>query len=126
MRDIAVWRRRASGSGRVAAIGLAALFVLVTLFGTLCQVQPEEVGVVVRFGQYIRTAKPGLRVKFALIEEVFRMPVQVLIRGGCHVRPETRVAVCQTTRKNRQRRSCWSEEIIRPAALSLRHDSCAS
>jgi membrane protease subunit HflK len=40
------------------------------LFSTLYQVQPEEVGVVLRFGRYVRTTEPGLRMKMPFVEQV--------------------------------------------------------
>ena len=58
---------------------LAALTVLLAVFAgftSLYQVQPEEVGVVLRFGQYVRTTEPGLRTKIPLAEEVLKVPVQ--------------------------------------------------
>ena len=58
------------------ASGWPRCSVVITLFGTLFQVQPEEVGVVVRLGKYVRTTEPGLRVKIPFVEEVFRIPVQ--------------------------------------------------
>ena len=61
---------------RTAAGGLAALVALVMLLGTLYQVQPEEVGVILRFGRYVRTTEPGLHAKIPLAEEVLRVPVQ--------------------------------------------------
>jgi len=61
---------------RTAAGGIAALVALVMLLGSLYQVQPEEVGVVLRFGKYIRTTEPGLHAKIPLAEEVLRVPVQ--------------------------------------------------
>ena len=45
-------------------------------FSTLYQVQPEEVGVVLRFGRYVRTTEPGLRAKLPFVEEVRKVPVQ--------------------------------------------------
>jgi membrane protease subunit HflK len=43
---------------------------------TLYQIQPEEVGVVLRFGRYDRVTDPGLRMKIPLIERVLKVPVQ--------------------------------------------------
>ena len=59
----------------VAAI-IAGLVVDLTGFSTLYQVQPEEVGVVLRFGRYVRTTEPGLRAKIPFAEEVRKVPVQ--------------------------------------------------
>ena len=48
--------------------GLAAILVVLLLFTTFYQIQPEEVGVVLRFGRFARTTEPGLRIKMPLIE----------------------------------------------------------
>jgi len=75
-RDLDVWRTRAVGSRRLLGWGVAALVAALVLFNTFYQVQPEEVGVVVRFGRYIRTTEPGLRAKVPFVEQVSRIPVQ--------------------------------------------------
>ena len=56
--------------------GLAILFALILMMSTFYQVQPEEVGVVVRFGRFVRTTEPGLRLKIPIIETVRKVPVQ--------------------------------------------------
>jgi len=61
---------------KTAMGGLAVLVALVVLMGALYQVQPEEVGVVLRFGKYVRTTEPGLHGKIPFVEEVLRVPVQ--------------------------------------------------
>jgi modulator of FtsH protease HflK len=75
-RDLDRWRTRALGSRRLIVWGLGALVGALVLFNTFYQVQPEEVGVVVRFGRYIRTTEPGLRAKVPFVEQVSRIPVQ--------------------------------------------------
>ena len=55
-------------------IVLVAIFVLVALAGTVYQVQPEEVSVVLRFGKYVRTEGPGLRFKLPFIETLACAP----------------------------------------------------
>ncbi len=57
-----------------AAVALIAAAVVV--FGALYQVQPEEVGVVLRFGRYVRATDPGLRAKIPFAETVLKVPVQ--------------------------------------------------
>jgi len=53
---------------------LGGLTVLNSLFYT---VEPEEVGVILRFGEYDRVTEPGLRMKApAPIEEVIKVPIQ--------------------------------------------------
>jgi membrane protease subunit HflK len=55
-------------------LGLAAL---VLLWGSFYQVSPEELGVILRFGKFVRTSEPGLHVKLPLgIERLTRVPVQ--------------------------------------------------
>ena len=61
---------------RTAALGLLALVVLVSLLGTVYQIEPEEVGVILRFGKYARTAEPGLHFKLPFVEDMTRVPVQ--------------------------------------------------
>ena len=52
--------------------GLAALTILMSTF---YQVQPEEVGVILRFGKFIKVTEPGLHMKAPFIETM--LPVQV-------------------------------------------------
>jgi membrane protease subunit HflK len=55
-------------------LGLA---VLLFLWGVFYQVAPEEIGVILRFGKFVRTSEPGLHVKLPLgIEKLMRVPVQ--------------------------------------------------
>jgi membrane protease subunit HflK len=57
-------------------MGVLALVIVSGLFNTLYQIQPEEVGVVLRFGRYVRTSEPGLRAKLPFAETVLKVPVQ--------------------------------------------------
>ena len=61
---------------RAVGGGIAVLALLVAVFSTLYQVQPEEVGVVLRFGRYTRTTEPGLRAKLPFVEQVLKVSVQ--------------------------------------------------
>ena len=61
--------------GGMTAI-VALLVVVVAGFSTLYQVQPEEVGVVLRFGRYLGTTEPGLRIKLPFVDQVLKVPVQ--------------------------------------------------
>ncbi len=61
------------------AIGWAvfAILLLSLLFSLWFTVEPEEVGVVLRLGEYTRTADPGLNFKLPLgIENVYKVPVE--------------------------------------------------
>jgi modulator of FtsH protease HflK len=61
---------------KIWLVVVVALVALALGFGTFYQVQPEEVGVVLRFGRYVRTTEPGLRAKLPFIETVLKVPVQ--------------------------------------------------
>lgn len=74
--DLAATGGRATSYARTLLGGVAALGLVLLMFGTFYQVQPEEVGVVVRFGKYMRTTEPGLRAKIPFVEQVHRIPVQ--------------------------------------------------
>ena len=56
--------------------GVAIVVLLLVGSSALYQVQPEEVAVVLRFGAFVRTTTPGLRVKLPLVEQVLKVPVQ--------------------------------------------------
>lgn len=49
---------------------IVAIFLLFAVVGnTFYTVQPDQVGIVLRFGQFNRTTQPGLRFKIPLVEE---------------------------------------------------------
>lgn len=74
--DLDRWRRRAAGSRGPILLGAAGVGALLILFNTFYQVQPEEVGVVLRLGRFVRQTEPGLRVKIPLVETVELVQVQ--------------------------------------------------
>jgi membrane protease subunit HflK len=57
---------------------LIALFLLLSIlsFSSVFQIETEEVGVITRFGKYIRTVEPGLNAKIPFIETLYRVPVE--------------------------------------------------
>jgi membrane protease subunit HflK len=62
--------------GRLRAIVLAIAVVLL-LVSSYYQVEPEQVGVVQRFGAFVRTSEPGPHLKLPFgIEHVTKVPVQ--------------------------------------------------
>jgi membrane protease subunit HflK len=81
------------GGKGTRVLGLAAL-VLLLLFTTYYQVEPEEVGVVQFFGAYVRTTGPGPHLKLPFgIERVTKVPVQRQLKmefGFRTVRPGVR------------------------------------
>lgn len=64
------------GSIRMILTGVAIVLAAIVLWSSFYQIEPEEAGVVVRFGRHVRTTDPGLRFKIPLIEGVIRVPVQ--------------------------------------------------
>ena len=60
-------------SGRIL---LAIAAVLVAFMTGYYQVEPDEVGVVQRFGAYVRTTEPGPHLKIPFAESVTKVPVQ--------------------------------------------------
>ena len=68
--------RMPNAPGRLVVGGIVAVALLLAVLNTLYQVQPEEVGVVLRFGEFVRTTDPGLRAKLPLVEQVLKVPVQ--------------------------------------------------
>ncbi|MEM8960250.1 MAG: FtsH protease activity modulator HflK [Acidobacteriota bacterium] len=60
-------------------VGLAAIvfFVLITFSTAFYQVEPEEVGVVVRLGEFIDTSEPGLHFKIPFgVDQVYKVQVE--------------------------------------------------
>jgi len=65
--------------GRRLPLGKIALAILalIVVFSSVYTVGPEELGVVLRFGRYVRDAKPGLHFKLPLGgESVMKVPVE--------------------------------------------------
>jgi len=63
-----------AGTIRLAII---AVVVVILLFGSFYQIRPEEMGVILRFGKFVRTSDPGLHLKLPLgIEKLMKVPVQ--------------------------------------------------
>jgi membrane protease subunit HflK len=57
--------------------GALVVLVLIAVLSMVFTIQPEEVGIVLRFGKYTRTADPGLNFKLpAPLEQVLKVPVQ--------------------------------------------------
>ncbi len=75
--DISQFRPPPGGGPRLIAIALAVIVGLFLVFSTFFTIDPEEVGVVLRFGKYVRTSDPGLNFKMpSPIEQVLKVPVQ--------------------------------------------------
>ncbi len=55
---------------------ILGVLVLIVAFASFFTVNPEEVGIVTRFGEFTRTARPGLNFKAPFVEEVRYVPVE--------------------------------------------------
>jgi len=55
---------------------IGGIVVLLALFSSFYTVEPEEAGIVLRFGEYIQTTEPGLNYKIPFIDEVRIVPVE--------------------------------------------------
>ena len=55
---------------------LSGIAVLILLLMTFFQVRPEEVGVITRFGKYIRTEESGLHLKLPVLERLYKVAVE--------------------------------------------------
>ena len=64
-------------SPRIIFIAIAVLFGVVVVLDSIYQVQPEEVGIIRRFGRYNAPPRPpGLQFKLPFIDTVVKVPVQ--------------------------------------------------
>ncbi len=62
---------------RYIRYAVAAIVILILAFGSIYQIAPEEIGVILRFGRFVRTTDPGLHFKLPLgIENLSKVPVQ--------------------------------------------------
>ena len=70
-------RRFSDGGGGMLRFVLIAILVLIVVFSSFFTIDPEEVGVVLRFGAFQRYAQPGLNFKLPIgLEEVMKVPVE--------------------------------------------------
>jgi membrane protease subunit HflC len=49
---------------------IVTIVVFIILVTSVYQISPEEIGVILRFGQFVRTAEPGLHLKVPFIQKV--------------------------------------------------------
>ena len=61
----------------ILKIGIIGIFVVIVLATAFYQIGPEEMGVILRFGKFVRTTDPGLHLRLPLgIEQLRKVPVQ--------------------------------------------------
>ena len=60
----------------IVKLSVVGLVILIVLFSSFYQISPEEMGVILRFGKFVRTTGPGLHLKLPGIEQLMKVPVQ--------------------------------------------------
>jgi len=87
----------------------------VVAFSSFYTVTPEEVGIVLRFGKFIKTTEPGLHFKIPFIDQVYIVPVerQHRIEIGFRSEPGEQTKVNESSFKR--------ESLMLTGDLSLAH-----
>jgi membrane protease subunit HflK len=60
--------------------GIVGIIVIVVLVATFYSIGPEQVGVVKRWGAYVRTTEPGLHAKLPFVESVTKVRVKYVFK----------------------------------------------
>ena len=77
-------------SPRIISIAVAVILGLVVVMDSVYQVQPEEVGIIQRFGKYNAPPRPpGLQFKLPFIDTVMLVPVQRQLKQEFGFRTQT-------------------------------------
>ena len=66
------WKKFLPAVWKIFLLLVLVILVWISFF----QVGPEEVGVITRFGKYVREVEPGLNFKFPLLETIIKVPVE--------------------------------------------------
>ena len=66
------WKKFLPNLWKIVLIFILMIFMWISFF----QVGPEEVGVITRFGKYVREVEPGLNFKIPIVEKIIRVPVE--------------------------------------------------
>ncbi len=65
------------GAGKIVLI-IGAFFLFQLIYSSFYTIQPGEVGILLRFGQYSRTTEPGLHFKVPFMEELKKVNVEAV------------------------------------------------
>ncbi len=69
--------KKVSIEPRSILLFIIVFLMMVLLYTSFFTIDPEEVGIVLRFGRYVRTVNPGLNFKIPFgIEKVYKVPVE--------------------------------------------------
>ncbi len=98
---------------RLLARGAIVVLAVVVLFSAWFTIEPEEAGLVLRFGKYARTVSPGLHLKLpSPIESVVKVPVERQLKEEFGFRTEA----------SGGSRSTYSQEDLTAESLMLTGD----
>ncbi len=77
-------------SPNLVKYGVIGIFVLIFIFSSFFTIDPEEVGVILRFGRFSHIAEPGLNFKLPLgIDQLEKVPVQRQLKEEFGFRTES-------------------------------------
>ncbi len=76
LQDLEALISRFGGMRRAIGWGAGGLAALILFFASVYQIQPDEAGVVTRFGRYVRVSDPGLHFIVPFVENVTKVPVE--------------------------------------------------
>ena len=60
----------------VVKLVIVGVIILILLASSFYQIRPEEIGMILRFGKFVRTTEPGLHLKIPYVEKLEKVPVQ--------------------------------------------------
>lgn len=55
---------------------IIGFLILILFLSSFFQIEPEEIGVITRYGKYSRTVDPGLSLKMPFFEKLYKVPVE--------------------------------------------------
>jgi membrane protease subunit HflK len=68
-----------AGAGKVAAV-VVALFVILAIYSSFYRIEPGEVGMVLRFGEFYDKTEPGLHMKIPYVDTVTKVNIMLTRR----------------------------------------------
>jgi len=101
--------------GRLIVMVVLAIVLVTTAWSSFYTVEPEEVGVVLRFGEYNRETPPGLHLKMPTpIEQALKVPVQRQLKMEFGFR-----TVSAGVRSQYERRSLLDQSLMLTGDLNV-------
>jgi len=84
--------------------GTAIVVIIILIALSVYQIGPEEAGIILNLGKFVRTTEPGLHFKIPAVEKVIKVPVQRQLKMEFGFRTaspgiRTEYAVTQSTQK---------------------------